>query len=117
MQVARLWTPPAGPLGRLSSASAERAAQSRAAKPYADQVAEALSCPPAADILAALSARPDVAVIAELKRSSPSKGAINVSLDAAAQARDRFDLAPSRLTTAGGEPAGAFAVVEVVSLP
>ncbi len=91
MQVARLWTPPAGPLGRLSSASAERAAQSRAAKPYADQVAEALSCPPAADILAALSARPDVAVIAELKRSSPSKGAINVSLDAAAQVRAYAD--------------------------
>ncbi len=91
MQVARLWTPPAGPLGRLSSASAERAAQSRAAKPYADQVAEALSTPPTVDILAALTARPDVAVIAELKRSSPSKGAINVSLDAATQVRAYAD--------------------------
>jgi len=37
------------------------------------------------DILASLSASGDVSVIAELKRSSPSKGAINVSLDASQQ--------------------------------
>lgn len=87
MQVARLWTSPAGPLGRLSSASAERAVQARAAQPFEDQLAAALQTPPAPDILAALAARTDVAVIAELKRSSPSKGPINTALDAALQVR------------------------------
>lgn len=87
MQVARLWTPPAGPLGRLSSASLSRAEQSRAAKPYDVQVVEALATPAAPDILVALAAHSDVAVVAELKRSSPSRGAINASLDAATQIR------------------------------
>jgi indole-3-glycerol phosphate synthase len=50
-------------------------------------MAAALAMPQAPDILAAISARTDVAVIAELKRSSPSKGDINPSLDAALQVR------------------------------
>lgn len=87
MQVARSWTPPTGPLGRLSSASAERAVRSRAAKSFDEQFAEALSASPSTDLLAAIASRIDVAVIAELKRSSPSKGAINTSLDAAQQVR------------------------------
>lgn len=87
MQVARSWTPPAGPLGRLSSASAERAVRSRAAKSFDEHFAEALSTSPPANLLAAIASRTDVAVIAELKRSSPSKGAINTSLDAAHQVR------------------------------
>lgn len=91
MQVARLWTPPAGPLGRLSSASRSRAEQARAAMPYAAQVVEALATPAAPDILVALAARSDVAVIAELKRNSPSRGAINASLDAATQIRAYHD--------------------------
>ena len=91
MQVARLWTPPVGPLGRLSSASASRAKQARAVKPYAAQVAEALATPVPPDILAAITGRADVAVIAELKRSSPSRGAINPTLDAALQVRAYAD--------------------------
>jgi len=87
MQVARPWTPPVGPLGRLSSASASRAEQARAGKPYAAQVAEALAMPAPPDILAAITGRADVAVIAELKRSSPSRGAINTALDAGRQVR------------------------------
>ncbi len=87
MQVARSWTPPSGPLGRLSSASADRAAASRAGVPFAAQMAEAHAQPLPANILAALSAGENVAVIAELKRQSPSKGAINTSLDATAQVR------------------------------
>jgi indole-3-glycerol phosphate synthase len=55
--------------------------------PFEDQMAAALQAPPAPDVLATLTARTDVAVIAELKRSSPSKGAINTSLDAALQVR------------------------------
>jgi indole-3-glycerol phosphate synthase len=91
MQVARLWTPPVGPLGRLSSASAFRAEQARAGKPYAAQVAEALAMPAPPDILAAITGRADVAVIAELKRSSPSRGAINTALDAGRQVRAYAD--------------------------
>ena len=85
MQVARPWNPPVGPLGRLSSASAARAARSRESTPFDEQVAEALATPAATHILAALTAGPDVAVIAELKRASPSKGVINSALDATAQ--------------------------------
>jgi indole-3-glycerol phosphate synthase len=87
MQVVRTWTPPAGPLGRLSSASAGRAALARDGTPIDVQMADALSTAPAPNILAVLAARQDVAVIAELKRSSPSKGAINAGLDAAQQIR------------------------------
>ena len=91
MQVVRSWNPPAGPLGRLSSASAARAVRARASAPYDVQVTEALATPSAADLLAAISARSDVAVIAELKRSSPSKGEINGSIDAANQVRAYAD--------------------------
>jgi indole-3-glycerol phosphate synthase len=91
MQVARSWTPPVGPLGRLSSASAERAVRARAHRPFDEQVAEALATAPAPDILAALAARSDVAIIAELKRASPSKGEINTALDAALQVRAYAD--------------------------
>lgn len=85
MQVVRPWRPPTGPLGRLSSASAGRAASSRASRPFQAQMAEALQAPAGPDLLRRLSSRPDVAVIAELKRRSPSKGAINEALDAATQ--------------------------------
>jgi len=91
MQVARPWTLPAGPLGRLSAASAARAARSRADLPYEDQLAAALSTPEAPGILVALTSGVDVAVIAELKRSSPSRGEINGSLDTALQVRAYAD--------------------------
>lgn len=87
MQVARPWTSPVGPLGRLSSASAARAEQARTMRPYTVQVAEALDVPMPPDILRAIGAHGDVAVLAELKRSSPSQGAINTALDAAPQLR------------------------------
>jgi indole-3-glycerol phosphate synthase len=87
MQVARPWTPPAGPLARLSSASAERARQSRAAQPYEAQYAAALAYPEPPGIMSAITARTDLAVIAELKRQSPSKGAINTALNPDAQVR------------------------------
>ena len=91
MQVARPWTSPAGPLGRLSAASAARAALSRSDMPYADQLAAAMLTAEAPSILAALTRGADIAVIAELKRSSPSRGAINGSLNAALQVRAYSD--------------------------
>jgi hypothetical protein len=46
-----------------------------------------------------------------------AKGGEKAARAIATQARDRFELSPTRLTTGPGEPAGAFAAVEVVSLP
>lgn len=46
-----------------------------------------------------------------------AKGGEKAARAIAAQARARFDLPASRLATAAGEPQGAFATVEVVSLP
>lgn len=46
-----------------------------------------------------------------------AKGGDKAARAIAAAARDKFDLPPSRLATAGGEPAGAFAIVEVIALP
>jgi len=91
MQVARAWTPPIGPLGRLSSASAERAIASLTVASFDEQLAAAMAAPVPADILESIASRSDVAVIAELKRRSPSKGAINAGLDAALQVRAYHD--------------------------
>jgi len=72
-----------GPLGRLSVASKERARtlESRVAELRA-RAADAAGAPSFRDALL----RPDVAVIAEVKRQSPSKGVINAAIDAGAQA-------------------------------
>ena len=49
--------------------------------------------------------------------STPAKLGKKAARAIAAAARDRFNLSPSRLATAAGEPAGSFAVVEVFALP
>ena len=46
-----------------------------------------------------------------------AKGGDKAARAIAVAARDKFDLPSSRLATSAGEPAGAFAVVEVVALP
>ena len=46
-----------------------------------------------------------------------AKGGDKAARAIAAQARDKFDVSASRLATAAGEPTGAFASVEIVSLP
>ena len=57
--------------GALHDASARRAARS-----LAEVEAGALARPPALDVLSALAPRDRVHIIAEIKRSSPSKGAL-----------------------------------------
>ena len=84
MQANRSWTPPTGPLGRLSVAAAARADMLLARK--SDLFARARDAEPGPGFAEALVRR-DVAVIAEVKRSSPSKGLINAGIDAATQAR------------------------------
>ena len=80
-----VWAPATGPLGRLSDCSRERAAAVQGHRRQLErQVAD---LPPAASFAAALD-RDDVAVIAELKRRSPSKGVLDASLDAGRRAAE-----------------------------
>jgi len=78
-----VWTPPTGTLGSLTEAAHKRAAL--VASSLADLRAASRDLPPAKPFAAALR-RDCLAVIAEVKRASPSKGAIAPGLDASAQA-------------------------------
>ena len=82
------WTPPLGPLGELTRASAERArlvgAEPGALEALASRAAAAPVPPPFAAALRGETIR----VIAELKRRSPSKGVLNDTLLAPARAAE-----------------------------
>jgi indole-3-glycerol phosphate synthase len=73
------WTPPGGPLGALTALSRSRARESALARAELEAIVGALPAPPP---FAAALRRAHVAVIAELKRSSPSKGVLDAGLDA-----------------------------------
>lgn len=81
------WSAPAGVLGRIIAEAHERAAAVRARKEGVAELeraaANASSVPSFSDALGGAH----VAVIAEVKRRSPSKGEINSALSAADQAR------------------------------
>ncbi len=77
------WTFPTGTLGELTRASHARAEQVLGTLPELRAAARDLAPPPA---FAAALRGPTVRVIAEVKRASPSKGAINPGLNAAEQA-------------------------------
>jgi len=83
VQANRAWIAPVGPLGRLAAAAAVRAQDLQ--KQSADLRDRASDVPSGPSFGAALR-RTDVAVIAEVKRRSPSKGMINAGLNAAEQA-------------------------------
>ena len=83
MQANRAWTTPVGPLGRLSAAAAARAHELE--KRLAELRDLGRDAPAGPSFSAALR-RTDLAVIAEVKRRSPSKGVINDTIDASAQA-------------------------------
>lgn len=76
--------PPRGPLGELTAQSRLRARESALARAELELLLQAL--PLAPDFAAALAGT-QVAVIAELKRSSPSKGTLDAGLDATARTR------------------------------
>jgi indole-3-glycerol phosphate synthase len=78
------WTPPSGPLGSLIAAAAQRVAVLR----QGAAALEATSAPSGVKEFSAGLRGPDVAIIAELKRRSPSRGSINEALDVSARARE-----------------------------
>lgn len=83
MQARTLWSPPTGALGRLTTLARQRAAAMGAAGEWETRVARSTRAP---SFLDALVGGP-VAVIAEVKRRSPSRGSLDESMDAAERAR------------------------------
>src|SRR3712207_6130105 len=77
------WAPPGGTLGQIVAETRERIGELMRRKHELEQRA---ARPPHPPPLAAALSRPDVAVIAEVKRRSPSRGDINKALSARAQA-------------------------------
>lgn len=114
------WRAPEGTLGELVASATVRAAT--LARHEGQWHERALRCPAAPSLARALR-RGDVAVIAEVKRSSPSKGAINPGLDAVAQATayERGGAAAISVLTEperfGGSANDLAAVTRVVGIP
>jgi indole-3-glycerol phosphate synthase len=79
-----LWTPPSGTLGRIVVETADRVAALETRRQALETAARRA---PSAPSLAGRLRGDDVAIIAEVKRRSPSKGEINAKLGAAEQAR------------------------------
>ena len=82
MQARSLWNPPTGALGRLTREARVRA--SALGSPDDWELRQSIGAPPSfRDALQGTT----VAVIAEVKRRSPSKGALDDTIDAAERAR------------------------------
>lgn len=110
-------------LAELTANAVADAEARRQTRPLAEVERAALACPAAIDALEALRPADRVKVIAEIKRSSPSRGALATITDPAALARD-YELggasAISVLTEGrrfGGSLDDLEAVREAVALP
>lgn len=106
--------------GALSRKRAEVAAL-RPVRPLRELIAAAADRPPVRSLAAALRT-PDVSIVAEVKRASPSAGPLAPGIDAAARARlyqERGAAAISVLTDAGfdGRLADLTAVAAEASVP
>ncbi len=120
MQAFSSWSPPGGTLGRILGETRERVAVLKGRKTALESAIR--STPPGPSLAATLRGK-DVAIIAEVKRRSPSKGTINAGIDAASQGRAYRDggaAAVSVLTEAanfGGSPADLESVRAAIALP
>lgn len=120
MQALSSWTPPTGVLATLVDEALARAA---ALREHATTLAAAARSAPARESFAAALRRPHVAVIAEIKRRSPSRGDINPTLPLAERAiayAGAGAAALSVLTQAshfGGSAADLAEAARVVSIP
>jgi indole-3-glycerol phosphate synthase len=85
VQAFRAWSPPGGTLGQIVSETRLRVDELKRIRHALETRAAAQ---PSAPSFAAALRRPDVAVVAEVKRRSPSRGDINVDLSPAQQAAD-----------------------------
>ena len=74
-------------LERIVAAKRAGIERARTAAPLPDVRRQAEAAPPARSLSAALAAAPGIALIAEMKRASPSAGLLNPGLDPAATAR------------------------------
>ena len=83
MQAFPAWTPPGGTLGRIDAEAERRAGELKRRRSALE--ADAARQPRGPSLVAGLRG-PEVAVVAELKRRSPSRGTINDDLSASWQA-------------------------------
>jgi len=87
VQVSRQqWSPPAGTLGRIVAESHARVAGLLGNRRAVQEIERAVAAVPAAPSFLAALRRSDIALIAEVKRRSPSRGEINAALSAREQA-------------------------------
>lgn len=103
-------------LAELTANAAEDAASRQLTRPYAEVERAALARPAALDALAALEPAPQVKVIAEIKRSSPSRGALAEIADPAELARQYEIGGASAISvlTEGRKFKGSLADLELV---
>ena len=120
MQVSNTWTPPTGTLGTLVAAAMDRVRALHSHQGSLERAAAAAATPPS---FAAAFRGDTLAIIAEIKRRSPSKGELNPNLDAAHRAGEYVAggaaavsvlTEPDRL---GGSLADLRMVAEAVSIP
>lgn len=115
-----VWTPPSGTLGELVAAAYARAA----AQAHEEDTwrARAENAAAVASFRNALLL-PTVAVIAEIKRSSPSKGSINPNLDAVSRAQSYAAAGAAAVSVLtepdrfGGSTSDLLSVADAVSVP
>lgn len=121
MQASTRWTPPGGTLGSIVAEAEGRADVLR--RDHGQRLRDAVGSVPRAPSLAEALRRKDVAVLAEVKRRSPSKGSIAAGLNAVEQAaayRDGGAAGVSILTEPshfGGSNADLVAVKARIALP
>jgi indole-3-glycerol phosphate synthase len=115
------WSPPTGPLGRLTRAARERAEQ--LLPRLREMRASGLNQPRPPSLARALTTGPSIAIIAEIKRRSPSRGVLREHLNAAERATVYEAAGAAALSVLtepsefGGSPSDLSSVRSAVELP